>query len=136
PALLRRLHRREAAYRPRLAGLPADDHAGRAAAAADLRAGPARLCARLRFAVCRLSGPDIPIQPWCRSRRNAPMIAIVDYDIGNLAAVSNMLRRIGFDSVITADPDTIAAADKLILPGNGHFDTCMRNIRATGLVPL
>lgn len=64
------------------------------------------------------------------------MIAIVDYDIGNLAAVSNMLRRIGFDSVITADPEAIASADKLILPGNGHFDTCMRNIRATGLVPL
>jgi glutamine amidotransferase len=64
------------------------------------------------------------------------MIAIVDYDIGNLAAVSNMLRRIGFDSVITADPDAIASADKLILPGNGHFDTCMKNIRATGLVPL
>ncbi|MGE0775013.1 MAG: imidazole glycerol phosphate synthase subunit HisH [Sphingomonadaceae bacterium] len=64
------------------------------------------------------------------------MIAIVDYDIGNLAAVSNMLRRIGFDSIITADPAQIAAADKLILPGNGHFDTCMKNIRASGLVPL
>jgi glutamine amidotransferase len=64
------------------------------------------------------------------------MIAIIDYDIGNLAAVSNMLRRIGHDGVITADADTIAAADRIILPGNGHFDTCMRNIRATGLVPL
>ncbi|MBO6633383.1 MAG: imidazole glycerol phosphate synthase subunit HisH [Rhizobiaceae bacterium] len=64
------------------------------------------------------------------------MIAIVDYDIGNLAAVSNMLRRIGYDSVITADPEMIASAEKLILPGNGHFDTCMRNIRASGLLPL
>lgn len=64
------------------------------------------------------------------------MIAIIDYDIGNLAAVSNMLRRIGFDSVITADADVIESADKIILPGNGHFDTCMRNIRASGLVPV
>jgi glutamine amidotransferase len=64
------------------------------------------------------------------------VIAIIDYDIGNLAAVSNMLRRIGFDSVITADAEVIGAADKIILPGNGHFDTCMKNIRSTGLVPL
>lgn len=64
------------------------------------------------------------------------MIAIIDYDIGNLAAVSNMLRRIGHDSMITADPEAIGAADRIILPGNGHFDTCMRNIVASGLVPL
>lgn len=64
------------------------------------------------------------------------MIAIIDYDIGNLGAVANMLRRIGHASVITANPDVIAEADKIILPGNGHFDTCMRNIRASGLVPL
>ncbi|MEQ8402135.1 MAG: imidazole glycerol phosphate synthase subunit HisH [Silicimonas sp.] len=64
------------------------------------------------------------------------MIAIIDYDIGNLAAVANMLRRVGHNSVITADPKDIAEADRIILPGNGHFDTCMRNIRATGLVPL
>lgn len=64
------------------------------------------------------------------------MIAIIDYDIGNLAAVSNMLRRIGHDSAITADPEVIKSADRIILPGNGHFDTCMKNFRATGLVPL
>jgi imidazole glycerol-phosphate synthase subunit HisH len=64
------------------------------------------------------------------------MIAIIDYDIGNLAAVANMLRRIGQASIITADPAQVAAADRIILPGNGHFDTCMRNLRASGLVPL
>lgn len=64
------------------------------------------------------------------------MIVIIDYDVGNLAAVSNMLRRIGHASSITADPAEIEKADRIILPGNGHFDTCMRNIRATGLVPL
>lgn len=64
------------------------------------------------------------------------MIAIIDYDIGNIAAVSNMLRRVGQASTITADPELIAKADRIILPGNGHFDTCMRNLRATGLIPL
>lgn len=64
------------------------------------------------------------------------MIAIIDYEIGNLAAVSNMLRRVGYSSIITADADAISKADRIILPGNGHFDTCMRNLRATGLVPL
>ena len=64
------------------------------------------------------------------------MIAIIDYDIGNLAAVANMLHRVGADCQITNDPAVIAAADKIILPGNGAFDACMRNLRATGLVPL
>lgn len=64
------------------------------------------------------------------------MIAIIDFDIGNLAAISNMLQRIGVRSIITADPATIAAADRLILPGNGAFDACMRNLLATGLLPL
>jgi len=64
------------------------------------------------------------------------MIVIIDYDIGNLAAVSNMLRRVGHVGLITADADAIEAADRIILPGNGHFDACMRNIRATGILPL
>ena len=64
------------------------------------------------------------------------MIAIIDYDIGNLAAVANMLQRLGVASEITADPQRIELADKIILPGNGAFDACMRNLRASGLVPL
>lgn len=64
------------------------------------------------------------------------MIAIIDFDIGNLAAVSNMLHRVGAACAITRDPDVIARAEGLILPGNGAFDSCMRALRATGLVPL
>lgn len=64
------------------------------------------------------------------------MIAIIDYDIGNLAAVANMLSRLGQRSVITADAATIEAADRIILPGNGAFDACVRNLRASGLVPV
>lgn len=64
------------------------------------------------------------------------MIAIIDYDIGNLQAVRNMLHRIGATSEITQDAAVIERADKIILPGNGAFDACVRNLRATGLVPL
>lgn len=64
------------------------------------------------------------------------MIAIVDYGIGNLGAVVNMLSRIGAPSEITSDSARIERADRIILPGNGSFDACMRNLRATGLVPM
>jgi glutamine amidotransferase len=64
------------------------------------------------------------------------MIAIVDYDIGNLGAIANMLRRLGAACEITADPQRIAASSRIILPGNGAFDACLKNLRATGLVPL
>jgi glutamine amidotransferase len=61
---------------------------------------------------------------------------IIDYDIGNLGAVANMLRRLGVACEIANSPDAIASADKLILPGNGAFDACMTNLRASGLLPL
>ncbi len=64
------------------------------------------------------------------------MIAIVDYDIGNLAAVANMFSRLGFPSQITADPALIGSADRIVLPGNGAFDACMRNLRASALIPI
>ena len=64
------------------------------------------------------------------------MIAIIDYDIGNVSAVANMLQRLGVPCRITASPDDVLQAERIILPGNGAFDACMRNLRATGLVPV
>ena len=64
------------------------------------------------------------------------MIAIVDYEIGNLAAIANMFNRLGVQCEITADPVKIETADKIVLPGNGAFDACMQSLRATGLIPL
>ena len=61
------------------------------------------------------------------------MITIVDYGLGNLGSVANMLRRMGGRSVITSRPSEIATANALILPGVGHFDTGMRNIEERGL---
>jgi glutamine amidotransferase len=64
------------------------------------------------------------------------MIAIVDYEIGNLAAIANMFNRLGASCSITADPEKIKQAEKIVLPGNGAFDACMQGLRATGLIPL
>lgn len=64
------------------------------------------------------------------------MLAIIDYDIGNLGAIANMLTRLGARAKITSDPEEVGAAAGLILPGNGSFDACMSGLRSTGLLPI
>ena len=64
------------------------------------------------------------------------MIAIVDYRMGNLGSIQNMLKRIGARAVITSDAEVIAKASGLILPGVGAFDTGMENIEQLGLLPV
>jgi len=64
------------------------------------------------------------------------MIAIIDYNIGNIGAVVSMLQRLGLPSRVTAKPDEVEQADRIILPGNGAFDPCMQNLRASGLIPV
>jgi glutamine amidotransferase len=64
------------------------------------------------------------------------MIAIVDFGMGNLGSIRNMLAKIGAESVITSDPRAIEAADKLILPGVGAFDRAMENLHRAGLVTV
>jgi glutamine amidotransferase len=61
------------------------------------------------------------------------MIAIINYGVGNLTSVHNMFRRIGADAVITGDPELIIKAEKLLLPGVGHFDSCIQNFYKSGL---
>lgn len=61
------------------------------------------------------------------------MIAIVDYGLGNLGSISNMLKVIGEKSVITHDRFKIERADKIILPGVGAFDAGMRNLEERNL---
>jgi glutamine amidotransferase len=64
------------------------------------------------------------------------LIVIVDYGIGNIHAVLNMLKRIGAVAEISADIKKIERADKLILPGVGSFDFGMENLQKSGLVPV
>lgn len=63
------------------------------------------------------------------------MIAVVDYGLGNLGSILNMLRKLGVPARVTSLPDEIAAADKLVLPGVGSFDSGMAALEERGLVP-
>ncbi len=61
------------------------------------------------------------------------MIAIIDYDMGNIGSVANMLKKIGHKAIITRDAQIIADADRLILPGVGAFDSGMQQLHTMGL---
>lgn len=61
---------------------------------------------------------------------------IVNYGMGNLGSIQNMMTHIGFETVITSDPTHIERAEKLILPGVGHFDRGMEQLHALGLVDV
>ncbi|WP_169091120.1 imidazole glycerol phosphate synthase subunit HisH [Paenibacillus sp. PL91] len=61
------------------------------------------------------------------------MIAIIDYGMGNLHSVSKAVERLGYEAVITDNPETIAAAGGAILPGVGAFGDAMQNLRDTKL---
>ena len=64
------------------------------------------------------------------------MIAIIDYDAGNLRSVEKALLALGGDPVITRDKETIQAADKVILPGVGSFGDAMGKLHQYGLVEV
>jgi glutamine amidotransferase len=61
------------------------------------------------------------------------MIVIIDYGMGNLRSVLKTCMRLGIEATISSDPHEILVADKLILPGVGHFKQGMNNLRATGI---
>lgn len=64
------------------------------------------------------------------------MITIIDYNIGNIFAVVNMLQRLGLPCSVAKCAEDIEQADRIILPGNGSFDACMQSLRESGLIPV
>ena len=61
------------------------------------------------------------------------MIAIVDYGMGNRRSVEKAFAKVGADARLVSDPDAVAAADGLVVPGVGAFPEGMRRLRASGL---
>jgi glutamine amidotransferase len=57
------------------------------------------------------------------------VIAVLDYGIGNLRSAQKGLEKVGADAELTADPDVIASADGVVLPGVGAFGRCMDALR-------
>lgn len=64
------------------------------------------------------------------------MLAIVDYQMGNIHSLGNALAFLGCEARVSRDPDVLLAADKLILPGVGAFDAAMRSLREFGLIEV
>jgi len=61
------------------------------------------------------------------------MIAIIDYDMGNVGSIKNMLEYLGFNAIITKDHNLLDQSTHLILPGVGSFDQGMKNLKANNL---
>ncbi|PKP45413.1 MAG: imidazole glycerol phosphate synthase subunit HisH [Bacteroidetes bacterium HGW-Bacteroidetes-12] len=64
------------------------------------------------------------------------MISIINYNAGNIKSIQNMLKRIGVKSMICSSAEEIEQADKLILPGVGHYDHGMKNLHQSGLIEI
>ncbi|MDO4318127.1 MAG: imidazole glycerol phosphate synthase subunit HisH [Lachnospiraceae bacterium] len=64
------------------------------------------------------------------------MIAIIDYDAGNIRNVENALHALAEETVVTREPETILRAERCILPGVGAFGDAMEKLHGFGLVPV
>ena len=62
--------------------------------------------------------------------------AIVDYGVGNLFSLTSSVRALDGEPVVTGDPDVLAAAGRILLPGVGAFGDAADKLRATGLIPV
>ena len=61
------------------------------------------------------------------------MIAMIDYDAGNIKSVEKALLLLGHEVEVTGDPERILKAEKVILPGVGAFGDAMENLKRAGL---
>jgi len=65
------------------------------------------------------------------------MVVIIDYKVGNITSIQKMLKKVGcVDAIISGNLEDIKKATKLILPGVGHFDYGMKQLKASGLIAI
>jgi glutamine amidotransferase len=64
------------------------------------------------------------------------MICIVDYGVGNIQAFLNLFKRLGVEASRADNPESLSGADRLVLPGVGHFDHAMRRLNDSGVRPM
>lgn len=64
------------------------------------------------------------------------MIAIIDYNVGNLKSVENAIQRIGLETIVTRNHDAIRQADGIVLPGVGTFPVAMENLQKYDLIDI
>ena len=61
------------------------------------------------------------------------MVGIIDYGVGNLFSLCSSFRAIGEEAFVSGDPEALAQADRLVLPGVGAFEDAANKLRASGL---
>ena len=61
------------------------------------------------------------------------MVGIIDYGVGNLFSLCSSFRAIGVEAFVSGDPEALAKADRLVLPGVGAFEDAAKKLRASGL---
>jgi glutamine amidotransferase len=83
--------------------------------------------------ICYLSNSYVFMGLETAQNRKKASVVIVDYGMGNLSSVRRKLSLIGVDAVISFSPAEILSADKLLLPGVGHFRKAVQNLRALSL---
>ena len=64
------------------------------------------------------------------------MVAIIDYGVGNLFSLQSSFKAIGAEAVVTADPDVIHKADRILLPGVGAFGDAAKKLRDSGMAEV
>jgi len=69
-------------------------------------------------------------------RSDRPSVAVLDYGAGNVRSATRGFDAAGGDAFVTADADTAAAADVVVVPGVGHIASCLATLRASGLVAV
>jgi len=60
-------------------------------------------------------------------------IVIIDYGAGNIQSIKFAIQRLGYEAILSSDPNEIRTADKVIFPGVGEASSAMRKLKATGL---
>ena len=76
-----------------------------------------------------------PVNEANRKEIHLAMIGVINYGLGNINSIRNMLKKINVESEIVEDPGKFAACHKLILPGVGSFDHGMRGLLEKGMIP-
>lgn len=64
------------------------------------------------------------------------MITIIDYKMGNIGSIVNMIQKIGYPSFVTSKKEEVKFATRIILPGVGHFDKAMKNLKELDLIEI
>lgn len=89
----------------------------------------------LQICLLVLNLPPYRITNSCKGL-TIPMIAIIDFGMGNLGSILNMLLRMDYKAEITSNLERIKSAEKLILPGVGSFDLAMTNLQNQKMIPV